>query len=526
MYALRISETTNPIEEIAALRVLLEERDTQLIESQRHIGDRDARITQLVQQLETLQQQFLNLRRMHFGATSEKFAGQTELFTEKVELPVPPEPGKLTVPAHQRRKGRPALPDDLPRERREYDLSEAEKAEFDAVKRIGEEISKSIEYTPARLIVLEHARAKYVCTKDGESTIRTAHADPSPLPKSNAGASLLAQILTATFADHLPLNRQQTIFKRHGVELHRSTLCEYKLGAAELLAVLRPALIAHVLAAPRVHSDDTTLPLLEKGRGTTKTARLWGYLGAGARQGNDGTWVEHAPAVVFEFTESREGRHPQRFLKPYSGYLQVDAYSGYDALFASGRVIEVGCLAHARRRFFEVAKTQKTPGLAAQAVAWIGKLYEIETRVKDEPPDKKLLVRQAESVPLLSDFKRWLDGHFGSLLPQGPLGQAFGYAIRQWRALTRYTESGILVPDNNLLERQMRPIAMGRRAYLFTASERGGMAAATMYSLVATCKLHRIEPFAYLKDVLGRIRNHRMDRLAELLPFNWSPAQA
>ena len=159
-------------------------------------------------------------------------------------------------------------------------------------------------------------------------------------------------------------------------------------------------------------------------------------------------------------------------------------------------------------------------------MAWIGKLYEIETRVKDEPPDKKLLVRQAESVPLLSDFKRWLDGHFGSLLPQGPLGQAFGYAIRQWRALTRYTESGILVPDNNLLERQMRPIAMGRKAYLFTASERGGMAAATMYSLVATCKLHRIEPFAYLKDVLGRIRNHRMDSLAELLPFNWSPAHA
>jgi transposase len=490
------------------------------------ITERDSVIANLSAQLESLKQQFLNLRRMHFGATSEKFCGQAELFTEKVNLPIPPEPDKLTVPAHQRRKGRPALPDDLPRERREYDLSEAEKSEFDSIKRIGEEISSSIEYTPARVIVLEHARAKYVCIKDGVSTIRTAYAEPSPLPKSNAGASLLAQILTATFADHLPLNRQQGIFKRHGVELHRSTLCEYKLGAGELLAVLRAPLIAHVLAAPRVHSDDTTLPLLEKGRGSTKTARLWGYLGAGSRRAAEGAWVEHPPAAVFEFTESREAVHPLRFLKQYSGYLQVDAYSGYEAIFKTGRVIEVGCLAHSRRRFFEIAKTQKTPGLAADAIAWFAKLYEIESRIKEEPPDKKLQVRQKESVPLLSEFKRWLDGHYGTLLPQSPLGQAFGYAIRQWQALTRYTENGILMPDNNLLERQMRPIAMGRKAYLFTASERGGEVAATMYSLVATCKLNRIEPFAYLKDVLGRIRSHRVDRLAELLPFNWSPACA
>ena len=239
-----------------------------------------------------------------------------------------------------------------------------------------------------------------------------------------------------------------------------------------------------------------------------------------------GAWVEHPPAVVFEFTESREAVHPARFLNHYSGYLQVDAYSGYEALFKTGRVIEVGCLAHARRRFAEIVKTQKTPGLAVEAIAWFAKLYEIEARIKEVPPDQKLLVRQAESVPLLLDFKRWLDGHYGSLLPQGPLGQAFGYAIRQWQGLTRYTENGILMPDNNLLERQMRPIAMGRKAYLFVASGRGGEVAATMYSLVATCKMNNVEPFAYLKDVLGRIRSHRVDRLAELLPFNWSPACA
>jgi transposase len=475
--------------------------------------------------LESLYQQLQNLRRLHFGATSEKLAGQPDLFVQTEQLPVPPE-DLITVSYQRQRKGRPALPKDLPRERVEYDLSAAEKAEFDALERIGEEVSETLEFTPAKLTVIEHVRAKYACHKDGESTIRTAFAQPSPLPKSNAGAGLLAQILVSTFADHLPLNRQEMIFKRHGVELPRSTLCEWKLAAGELLAVLRAPLIAHTLAAPRLHSDDTTMPLLEGGRGRTKTARMWGYLGAGARQNDVGDWVEHAPAVVFEFTESRESKHPVKFLRDYQGYLQADAYSGYDAVYRSGRIIEVGCFAHCRRKFFEVAKTQKTPGLAAEGVGWIAKLYRIETTIRGKPPDEKLKVRQAEAVPVLADFRRWLEGHYLTLLPAGPLGEAFGYALNNWQALTRYTESGVLVPDNNLLESAMRPIAMGRKAYLFAAAERGGHVAATLYSLVGTCKLNGIEPYAYLRDVLQRLPGHRVDRLAELLPFNWQPAVA
>jgi transposase len=406
-------------DDLGVLKEALAHCVSQIANHVQELAERDQTIATLTAKIETLHQQFLNLRRLHFGATSEKMPGQAELFSEKVIVPLPPEPEKLTVPAHERRKGRPALPDDLPRERREYDLSEAEKAQFDTVKRIGEEVSCSLEYTPPRLVVLEHARAKYACVKDGEATIRTAHAEPSPLPKSNAGASLLAQILTATYVDHMPLHRQEMAWKRQRVDLHRSTLCEYKLGAGELLAVLRAPLIAHVLAAPRVHSDDTTMPLQDKGRGATKTARLWGYLGAGARQGPEDKWVEHRPAVVFEFTGSREAIHPSRFLKQYSGYLQVDAYSGYEALIGTGQVIEVGCLAHCRRKFVEIAKTQETPGLADEAVAWFARLYDIESRIKDLRPDQKLEVRQAESVPLLADFKVWLDGHYGTLLPQG-----------------------------------------------------------------------------------------------------------
>ena len=478
--------------------------------------------TQYTTVLDSLHQQLQNLRRMHFGATSEKLCGQPELFQETQDLPLPPQE-PVTITYTRQRRGRPALPKDLPRKRVDYDLSDAEKAEFDTLEKIGEEVSETLEYTPAKLMVIEHARAKYACRKDGESTIRTAFAQPSPLPKTNAGAGLLAQILVSTFADHLPLNRQEMIFRRHGVDLPRSTLCEWKLASGELLAVLRAPLIAHTLNAPRLHTDDTTMPLIEGGRGCTKTARLWGYLGAGARRNDAGEWVEHARSVVFEFTDSRESKYPIRFLKNYQGYLQADAYSGYDVLYRTGRIIEVGCFAHCRRKFFEIAKTQKTPALAAEAIAWIAKLYRIESAIRGRPPDEKLAVRQAESVPVLSDFRRWLEGHYPKLLPQGPLGLAFGYALNNWRALTRYTENGVLVPDNNLLESAIRPIAMGRRAYLFTASERGGHVAATLYSLVGTCKLNRIEPYAYLKDVLQRLPSHPVNRLAELLPFNWKP---
>jgi transposase len=479
--------------------------------------------TQYATILQSLHQQLQNLRRMHFGATSEKLCGQPELFEQTLQLPVPPQEPVIVTYTRQRR-GRPSLPKDLPRERVDYDLSDDEKAEFDALERIGEEVSETLEYTPAKVIVIEHVRAKYACRKDGESTIRTAFAQPSPLPKTNAGAGLLAQILVSTFADHLPLNRQEKIFKRHGVDLPRSTLCEWKLASGELLAVLRAALIEHTLSAPRLHSDDTTMPLIVGGRGSTKTARLWGYLGAGARRNQAGEWQEHAPSVVFEFTDSRESIHPIEFLKDYRGYLQADAFSGYDALYRTGRIIEIACWAHCRRKYFEIAKTQSSPGLAAEAIKWIARLYEIESRIKGEPPDKKLSVRQAESVPVLSDLKLWLEGHYPTLLPQGPLAQAFGYTLRNWRALTRYTEDGILMPDNNLLESAIRPIAMGRKAYLFSASERGGHVAATLYSLVGSCKLNHIEPYAYLKDVLQRLPSHPVACLAQLLPFNWKPA--
>ncbi|MEQ5841405.1 IS66 family transposase [Paraburkholderia acidicola] len=471
----------------------------------------------LWEQLEILQHQIAQLNRARFGVSSERLAGQAELFDAAAEIPVPPVADAVPVEGHTR-KGRPALPKDLPRTRIEYDLSDEQKMAFDTVERIGEERSETLHYEPSRLTVIEHIRFKYVAKKDGESTIVTASAQPSPLPKSNASASLLANVLVNTYVDHLPLNRQEMRYARRGVYLPRATLCAWKLASAELLSVLLPGLRAHQLKAPRMHVDDTTLPLLERGHPSTRTARLWGYLGAGQRKEN-GVWIDHPPAVVFEFAESRAGAHPLLYLNKYQGYLQADAYSGHAALYERGDIVEVGCWAHCRRRFFEIAKAQKDPGLATHALQWIARLYAIESQVKDQTPDIKLALRQAETLPVLAQFRRWLDANVIGLLPQAPLARAFGYTLRHWEALIRYTENGVLLPDNNALERQIRPIALGRSNWMFAASPRGARAAATMYSLIGTARLNGIEPYAWLERTLEQLPSYPVNRVHELLPL-------
>lgn len=476
--------------------------------------------------LDSLHAQLAKLRRMHFGVSSEQLAAQGVLFAEKLELPVPPQARETITYERAHSKGRPKLPADLPRSRIEYDLSDAEKAEFERLARIGEEVSETLEYTPAKLSVIEHVRAKYRCEKAGEATIRVAAAEPSPIAKSNASAGLLAHVLVSKYADGLPLNRQERIFRRHGLELSRATLCDWALMSTELLTPLLALLRQHVLRAPVIFADDTTLDLILGGRGAACTARLWAYVSAGELRDTEGLWRPYPKGAYFEFTETREAIHPTRFLEGYRGYLQADDYVGYHGLFRTGGVLHVACWAHARRRFYDIAKVQKPPGLANEALRFIARLYEIEGRAKERPPDERLALRQAETVPLLAEFKRWLEGHYPQLLPQGPLGQAVSYVLSNWQALSRFTDDGILAPDSNLVERAIRPIANGRKAWLFTASARGGRAAAAAFSLIETCKLHGVEPFAYLKDVLGRINSQRLDRLHELLPFNWKPLAA
>jgi transposase len=358
-------------------------------------------IVDLAGQLESLKQQVLALRRAHFGTSSERLSGQAELFVEAVSLPLPALETQ-TVNYERARRGRPALPKDLPRVRIDYDLSEADKASYEQLQRIGEEVSETLDYIPAKLQVIEHVRAKYAARgQDGESTVVTAALPPAPLPKANASANLLAHVLVSKYHDHLPLNRIERIFGRLGVELARSTLCDWVLGSTELLEVLYAALKAHMLAAPKIHADDTIVALVEQGRGPSVQARLWAYLGAGARLNEQGQWIEHPTAVLYEFTDDRRGEHVRRMLGGYSGYLQADAYSGFDALYASGRILEVGCWAHARRKFFDIAQAapKDSRTLAHEALEWIGGLYAIEASIKERPPDDKHALRQEQALP-------------------------------------------------------------------------------------------------------------------------------
>ena len=416
------------------------------------IAQRDATIEMLTAALESLKQQFLSLRRAQFGASSERIAGQAELFIEPVSLPVPPVQTE-TITYERERRGRPALPKNLPRVRLEYDLTDAEKSDFVTLTRIGEERSETLDYIPAKLQVIEHVRAKYAATRkcDGSQTVVSASMPPAPLPKSNASPNLLSHVLVSKYADHLPLNRIEGIFRRHGVELARSTLCDWVLGSTELLSVIYQAMKTHVLAAPKIHADDTILPLQDRGRGRTVQARLWAYLGAGARLNDRSEWIEHPAAVFYEFTDDRRGEHAQRMLGSYRGYLQADAFAGFNALYQDGRIVEVGCWAHARRKFFEIAEAapKDTRTAAHEALDWIGRLYAIERAIADEPPDKIRTLRQAQSAPVLGELRIWLEGTLRTILPRSPTAGAIGYALNNWPALIRYLDSGILDIDNN-----------------------------------------------------------------------------
>jgi transposase len=483
-------------------------------------------------QLEVLRQQLADLQRRMFGPRSEVMhPGQAELWTDKVTVPVPPEVHDEVSSHKRRRKGRPAIDADVPRRRVEYDLSDADKAQFERVQRIGEEISETLEYTPAKLEVLQHVRLKYRCDNDdGSSTVLTAFAQASPLPKCNAGASLLAHVIVSKYNDHCPLARRERIFEREGLRVSRQTQCDWVLGSTGLLQRLMPVLHEQLLQAPVIFSDDTTLALrAPKGerRGKTITARVWTYLSGGARRDEQGRWHNAAPVALYDFTVNRAGEHPRRILQGWSGWLQADDYAGYHRQFRDGQIKHAACMAHARRAFVDIVKAAPPgapPGLAHQALRFFGAIYRIEREIAHADPDERRRHRQQHTRPLAQDMLQWLEHHAPTLLPKSPLGQAFRYTLSNWTALTAFIDEGLLLADNNTAERAMRPVAISRKNWQWAGSERGGQAAAVAFSLIETAKLNRVEPYAWLRDVLQRINDHPVTRLEELLPMYWKPA--
>ena len=367
-----------------------------------------------------------------------------------------------------------------------------------------------LEYVPASFFVKQYVRYKYCC-KECESDISIGPLPPRAIDKGIAGEGLLAHIITSKYADHNPLNRLEGILKRHGVDINVSTMCDWVGKSADLLEPLVKRMHKKILQSPKINTDDTSIPIKSKKRkGSTYKGYLWAY-------------IDDSGNVVFDFTPTRSREGPLKFLGKYSGYVQADAYSGYDEFFRKGKATEVGCNSHARRKF-EYALDSDPVRAACMMVLW-GGLYEIESRAKKEKYNSAQLLqaRQKEAKPILAEIKTVLDEYKNQVLPKSPMGKAITYSLNQWEALNRYVDDPILDIDNNISERILRMVVIGRKNYMFAGSEAGAWRAAIIYSLVASCKLNGIDPFAYFRDVLEKVSIHPADKIDELLPSNWKP---
>lgn len=373
--------------------------------------------------------------------------------------------------------------------------------------RIGEEASERLEHVPASTFILRTVRGKYACACGEGVTI--APLPPQGLERSVAGPGLVAHVVTDKYANHLPTYRQAEIFAREGVDLPRSTLGDVIRGAAELLEPLARRVMGSVLESRVVNTDDTAVTYLLKPRGRASGA-VWAYVGERGE-------------VAYDFTENRSRDGPAAVLRHYRGYLQADALKQYDALYAEGGIVEVACWAHARRYFFEALPTERA--LAEDMLERIRTLYAVERRAKAASEAERFLMRQEHARPILKGIERWLAEHAAKVLPKGPMGQAIAYATRNWAALTRYLEQGHLAIDNNAAERALRSVAVGRKNWLFAGSAEAGRRAAVLMTLVNTCKLQRVNPQAYLADVIVRVATTPVSRIDELTPRGWRLAR-
>lgn len=490
----------------------------------------DVRTQTLDGQVAHLKFVIAKMRRDTFGPSSEnstRLLDQLELQLEELVTTIADHKAADAIAAPAPVADQPAqkparrpLPAHLPRERLRHTAPCAcAHCGSDRLRKLGETTTETLEHVPATWKVISHVREKFSCRACEKITETPA---PShPIARGRAGPQLLAHILFSKYRAHLPLNRQSDIYAAEGIDLDVSTMADWVGACSATLAPLVAEIEQHVLSAERVHTDDTTVPVLAKGQCTT--GRLWTYVRDDAPFGG-----KSAPAALFHYSGDRGGAHPQKHLAAYSGLLQADAYSGYNALYAEGRtpgrIFEAACWAHGRRKFFELAELQKAP-VAIEAVRRIDELFAIEREINGQPPDRRRAVRQARSKPLVDALEKWLREERRKLSSKNPVAKAIDYSIKRWPAFARFLNDGRICMSNNAAERAVRGVAVGRRNWTFCGSDSGGHRAAAIYTLIETCKLNDVDAERWLADVLARIADHPAKRISELLPWNWKAAQ-
>lgn len=505
-----MSEAPSIPDDLAACRALIETQQ--------------ATIDEQHQQIDKLRHELELFKRYLFGQRRERFVEdprQEKLFAMGDAGAIDQSPAaevaeSPAAPGRRRGHGRRRLPDSLPRRRIIHELGEAERGCPCCGKlrvKVSEEISEQLEFQPAAFYVNEHVRYIYACQdEDCTASVVTAPKPPQPIDKGLAGPGMLAFVATSKLAEHLPLNRLEDVTCRYGIHIARSTQCDWMAACAQLARPLYELMVRRTLASKVLGTDDTTVPLRDGQLDHTRTAYFWAYVGD----------HEH-PYICYDFTTSHSREGPKKFLHGFSGYLQGDAYSGYIeiALASNGKIKHAGCWAHARR-YYHRAREKAPTQAVHEALAYIQRLYDVEDEAAELSSADHLRLRRDKSAGILNEFHQWLQQQAAVVLPQSPLGEAINYTLNQWQSLSLFLEDGDLPLDNNRTEHALRQQVLGRVNWLFVGSGRGGETAAVLYTLVATCKRLRIDPFAYLRDVFTRLPEIATDKpLEDLLPDRW-----
>lgn len=460
------------------------------------------------------------LKRHRFGRRSETFSpDQGSLLDELIDTDIAAIEAELEqqAPMHnpptekKQQAKRTALPAEFPRTVITHEPEQSHCACGCALRRIGEDVSEKLDYTPGKFSVERHIRGKWVCNQC--DTLTQAPVPPHVIDKGIPTTGLLAHVLVAKYADHLPLYRQEKIFARAGYAIPRSTLADWVGRCGVELQPLVDALHNCLLQETVLHGDETPVPMLSPGKKKTHQAYVWAFASTHASQ---------LQGVIYEFKESRAGKHARAFLQDWQGKLVCDDFSGYKAGFELG-ITEIACWAHTRRKFYDLLDSKKSQ-IAEQALNYIGQLYQIEAECKKLPVQERQKIRQSQAAPIIDAFYQWMVAQHQRVPKGSPISKAIQYTLKRWDALIRYLEDGAVPIDNNWVENQIRPWALGRNNWLFAGSLRGGQRAAAVMSLIQTARINGLDPYAYLKDVLERLPTQKASAIEELLPHNWGPA--